>query len=180
MHCVHLHVKVPGWLSDLNAQFLFFIWLFVTNLLTCYWQAFCTAPKSMQKVRYMYQRSIVQWHRFFGLVFINKTLAWSMNDDWMIAGNINSGAILNRNLSPKGLADNEINKNYCSCYQTVSNRSLTSWVNSVHYIIVTYPSNTLHKWMALTLGDIELQLIKLTGHSFNQLRTIISNTNKNQ
>lgn len=117
---------------------------------------------------------MVQWHRFFGLVFINKTLAWSMNDDWMIAGNINSGAILNRNLSPKGLADNEINKNYCSCYQTVSNRSLTSWVNSVHYIIVTYPSNTLHKWMALTLGDIELQLIKLTGHSFNQLRTIIS------
>lgn len=40
---------------------------------------------------------------------------WWLND---MAGNINSGAILNRNLSPKGLADNEINKNYCACYQS--------------------------------------------------------------
>ena len=43
-----------------------------------------------------------------------------------------------------------------------------------------HPSDTLHQWMSLTLSDIKLKLVKLTGHSFNQMRIIITGLkNKN-
>ena len=38
---------------------------------------------------------------------------------------------------------------------------------------VTHPSDTFHQWMTLTLSNIKLQLIKLTGHSLNQVWVII-------
>lgn len=38
---------------------------------------------------------------------------------------------------------------------------------------LTNPSDAFHQWMTLTLSNIKLQLIKLTGHSLNQVRVII-------
>ena len=38
---------------------------------------------------------------------------------------------------------------------------------------VTNPSDAFHQWMTLTLSNIKLQLIKLTGHSLNQVWVII-------
>ena len=41
---------------------------------------------------------------------------------------------------------------------------------------LTNPSDAFHQWMTLTLSNIKLQLIKLTGHSLNQVRVIIPTT----